>query len=414
MKINNQKFDVAVVGGGPAGMMAAIAAAEKGLKTVLIEKNKELGKKLLITGKGRCNITNAGDDIKVFIDLFGKNGKFLFSAINNFNNNDVVNFFNQQGLKTKIERGNRVFPVSDNSSEVLSVLINQLKKYSVTVLKNIPAKELVVNKNRIEKIKLSKGEISANKYIICTGGLAHPQTGSTGDGFEWAKKLGHKIIAPRPSLSPILVKEKWVKELEGLSLKNVLISAYQNNKKKNQRMGEALFTSNGMSGPIILDMSKNIEILLGAGKVELKIDFKPALDYKTLDKRIQRDFEKNKNKIFKNSLNELLPKKLIPVVIKLSGIDENKKSAEIKKEERKRLVGLLKDFKLEVRGIENFSKAIITAGGINLAEVDPKTMKSKIIDNLYFAGEILDLDGPTGGYNLQMCWSTGYTAGKNI
>ena len=393
-------------------MMAAITAAKNGSRVVLIEKTNHLGKKLLLTGKGRCNLTNAAENIKTFIEAFGKNGKFLFSSLNNFSNLEVIKFFNSLGLETKVERGNRVFPVSDNSLSVLAVLTGQLEKHHVTILKNTGVKSLMVKRNQIEKIDTTAGEIEAKKYIIATGGLSYPQTGCTGDGFKWAKELGHTVITPQPALVPVLIQEDFMPELEGLSLKNVLISVYKNNKKQTERQGEALFTRQGLSGPIILDMSKHIGSLLDE-KIELRIDFKPALDYPTLDQRIQKDFAENKNKVFKNSLDKLLPQKLIPVIIKLSGIDENKKATEIKKEERKKLVALLKDFKLTVRGLENFNRAIITTGGVELTEIDPKTLKSKIIENLYFAGEVLNLDGPTGGYNLQMCWSTGYTAGKN-
>jgi len=410
--VPKQQFDVAVIGGGPAGMMAAITAAKNGSRVVLIEKTNHLGKKLLLTGKGRCNLTNAAENIKTFIEAFGKNGKFLFSSLNNFSNLEVIKFFNSLGLETKVERGNRVFPVSDNSLSVLAVLTGQLEKHHVTILKNTGVKSLMVKRNQIEKIDTTAGEIEAKKYIIATGGLSYPQTGCTGDGFKWAKELGHTVITPQPALVPVLIQEDFMPELEGLSLKNVLISVYKNNKKQTERQGEALFTRQGLSGPIILDMSKHIGSLLDE-KIELRIDFKPALDYPTLDQRIQKDFAENKNKVFKNSLDKLLPQKLIPVIIKLSGIDENKKATEIKKEERKKLVALLKDFKLTVRGLENFNRAIITTGGVELTEIDPKTLKSKIIENLYFAGEVLNLDGPTGGYNLQMCWSTGYTAGKN-
>lgn len=409
----NQKFDVAIIGGGPAGIMAAITAGQNGAKVVLIEKTDQLGKKLLITGKGRCNITNAYSDTKVYINSFGKNGKFLFTAVNNFGNTDIINFFEKLGLKTKVERGNRVFPVSDNSSDVLKILINQLKKYAVTILKNSEVKSIIIYKNKIKKIKLANKEIIADKYIICTGGLSYPETGCKGDGYKWAKSAGHKVINPSPSLVPIIVKENFIKDLEGLSLKNVLINIWQNNKKKDERLGEALFTFNGMSGPIILNMSKNIGSLLENGEVELRIDFKPALDYKTLDQRIQKDFDENKKKTFKNSLGKLLPKKIIPIMIKLCEIDPNKKVTEITKVERKKLLKLLKEFELEIKSIGGFDKAVVTTGGVDLKEIDPKTMQSVIIDNLYFAGEILDLDGPTGGYNLQACWSSGRLAGKS-
>jgi len=407
------KYDVAVIGGGPAGMIAAGRAGEIGSRVVLIEKNKSLGMKLLITGKGRCNITNKADGAKEMINRFGKNGKFLFSTFSKFGVDKTINFFESNGLRTKIERGGRVFPISNKSQDVLGVLINYLKKFDVEIKTNSEVRKIVKKGKKIRKIVLVNGkEIIADNFIICTGGKAYPAIGSIGDGHRWAEKIGHTVIKLSPSLVPIIVKEKYVKELEGLSLKNVEISIYKGNKKINSRFGEAIFTANGMSGPIILDMSKEIGKAL-PGKIRLQIDFKPALDLVKLDKRIQRDFQKKSNKLFKNSLNELLPKKLIPIMIKLSKIDPNKKVNSITKEERRRLLHLLKEFSLEIKRLEGFKKAIITTGGIKLSEIDQKTMKSKLIDNLYFAGEILNLDGPTGGYNLQVCWTTGYVAGES-
>jgi len=406
-------FNIAVIGGGPAGMIAAGRAGETGSRVVLIEKNKSLGVKLLITGKGRCNITNKADGLREMINKFGKNGKFLFSVFSRFGVDKVISFFESKGLKTKIERGDRVFPVSDRSQDVLTVLINYLKKSNVEMKTNSKIRKIVKKGNRIEKIVLAnREEIIADNFIICTGGKSYPITGSTGDGYRWVKKIGHTIIRPSPSLTPVIVKESYIKELEGLSLKNVEISIYKNDKKINSRFGDAIFTANGMSGPIVLDMSKEINKEL-PNKIRMQIDFKPVLDFVKLDKRIQRDFKKGSNKLFKNSLDDLLPKKLIPIVIRLSKIDPGKKVNSITKEERKKLLHLLKEFSLEIKELEGFKKAIITTGGIKLSEVDQKTMKSKLIDNLYFAGEILDLDGPTGGYNLQVCWATGYIAGES-
>jgi len=407
------RYDVAVIGGGPAGMIAAGRAGKIGSRVVLIEKNESLGIKLLVTGKGRCNITNKGDELKEIINKFGKNGKFLFSVFSKFSADETIKFFESKGLKTKIERGGRVFPVSDKSQDVLGVLINYLRKSYVDVKTNSQVKRIVKKGNRISKVFLSSGEeIIADNFIICTGGKAHPLTGSTGDGYKLARKVGHTVIDVAPSIVPIIVKEKYVKDLEGLSLKNVEISIYKDNKKINSRFGEAIFTSNGMSGPIILDMSKEIGKEL-PGNVRMQIDFKPALDFVKLDKRIQRDFEKSPKKLFKNSLNQLLPKKLIPVTVRLSEIDPDKRVNSISKEERRKLLHLLKEFNLEIKELEGFRRAIITSGGIKLSEIDQKTMRSKLIDNLYFAGETLDLDGPTGGYNLQVCWATGYIAGES-
>ena len=408
-------YDLIVIGGGPAGMMAAGVAAENGAKVLLLEKNDRLGIKLLITGKGRCNITNAQFDSKNLVDIFGKNGRFLFSALNKFGNQDIIDFFENRGLTTKIERGNRVFPQGDSSLDVLAVLKNYLTEGHVKIQTRTQIKSIIKKDNLIDKIILAdQSELQAKKYIIATGGKSYPMTGSSGDGYLWLKNLGHTIITPSPALSPILTKEKLVKVLEGLSLKNVSISIYQNSKKIDSRFGEALFTSDGLSGPIILDMSKNIGLALKKGDVRLEIDYKPSLDFQTLDKRLQNDFSRSNNKLFKNSLNDLLPKKLIPLIIKLSDINPDKKANAITKEERKKLIHLLKNFELSVKALYGFNKAIVTSGGVSLKEVDPQTMQSKIIKNLYLVGEILDLDGPTGGYNLQACWSTGYLAGQNI
>lgn len=405
------KYDLIVIGGGPAGIMAAARAAELGSKVLLLEKNSELGIKLLISGKGRCNITNADFNIKSFSQKFGKNGRFLVPSLYKFGVKQTMEFFEKRGVSLKTERGNRVFPKSDKSQDVLNVLLKYLEK--VEVKTNSPVKNIVCKNNEIEKIVLkNKSEFSAQKYIIATGGKSYPVTGSTGDAYVWLEKMGHKIVTPRPALSPVLCKESWIKDLQGLSLKNVEISVYQNKKKKDSRFGEALFTSNGMSGPIILNLSKIIGKLLEKGSVDLQIDFKPGLNFKTLDKRVQKDFKEFDKKIFKNSLDLLLPKKLIPVIIKLSLINPEKQVNSITKQERIKLIHLLKELKLEVEKLEGFKKAIVTSGGVDLKEVNSQTMGSRIIKNLYFAGEILDLDGPTGGYNLQVCWSTGFVAGS--
>jgi len=397
-------------------MIAAGHAGELGSRVVLIEKTNHLGRKLLLTGKGRCNITNAEENIKKFVSVYGKNGKFLYSALNKFSNKDVVTFFEKRKVKTKIERGNRVFPISDKATDVLDCLKRYLSDNGVEIRLNCPIKEInAVNENdksrKINKLILKNGkEIYADNFIIATGGKSYSSTGSTGDGYEWLKQLGHTVVEPKPALTPIIVKERFVKQIEGLSLKNVEISLWNNNHKIDSRFGEALFTGNGLSGPTILDISNQINKNPNKD-LKIRIDFKPALNCPTLDKRIQRDFDEQKNKQFKNSLTKLLPSSLIFTFIQLSKINPDKQVNEITKIERKRLVKLLKEFELTVDKLAGFEKAIITSGGVRLKEVDSRTMKSKIVNNLYFAGEILDIDGPSGGYNLQIAWSTGYLAG---
>ena len=396
-------------------MMAAGHAGELGSRVVLLEKNEQLGIKLLMTGKDRCNITNAEEDLPKFIDNYGPHGKFLYSALNKFSNQDVVEFFASRGIKTKVERGERVFPVSDNAKDVLNCLKKYLAAGKVAIKFNSSVEKIIVsskNNQKIAKIILNNGrEIVADKFVLATGGKSYPGTGSTGDAYKWLEKIGHTVVKPKPALTPVIVKEDIVKKLEGLSLKNVEVSLWEK-RKLDSCFGEALFTGNGLSGPIVLNLSKEISAS-EAKSLKMRIDFKPALDYPTLDKRIQRDFAGQNNKQFKNSLNKLLPKKLIPIIIELSGIDANKKVNEVTRIERKILIKLLKEFELSVKGLVGFAKAIVTSGGVDLPEVDPRTMKSKIIDNLYFAGEILDIDGPTGGYNLQVAWSTGYLAGES-
>jgi predicted Rossmann fold flavoprotein len=326
---------------------------------------------------------------------------------------DTIRFFNERGLRTKIERGNRVFPESDKAADVLTVLLDFLKETGVTVITGSPVRRVVKSGTAVKEIILDRQVLTADTYILCTGGLSYPTTGSTGMGIEWAEELGHTIVPPQPALVPLKLKEKWVKELHGLDLRNVRIGVYQHNKKKEEAFGEACFTHDGMGGPIILDMSKKIGELLKKAPVQLLIDLKPALEFNRFDARLQRDFQQFQNKMFKNSLDKLLPQAMIPVMIKLSGIDPLKKVNAVTREERKKLVHLFKELRVNVRSLLGINKALITSGGVSLKEVNPRTMRSTRIDNLYFAGEILDLDGPTGGYNLQVCWSTGYIAGEN-
>ncbi len=445
------KYDVIVIGGGPAGMIAAGRAGQLGQSVLLLEKNKELGIKLLMTGKDRCNVTHFSENKNELIEAYGKEGKFLYSSFAKFGNKEVMNFFEDRGMKLKVERGNRVFPVSDKSSDIRWALLNFLKKHKVKIetratVSGIISDDILEDNNlessqkTIKEIILTSGEkVKAKKYIITTGGLSYPATGSTGDGYEWAKELGHKIIKPRPALSPIILADWFAESLEGLSLKNIELSIYTDNNppqadqskktgKIDSKFGEMLFTKNGISGPVVLDLSKKVGELLNkpdqhrgkasvlehSSRVEMRLNLKPALDFVKLDKRIQRDFQEGNNKQFKNILDRLLPKKLIPVVIKLSKINSDKQVNLITKEERKRLVRALKEFPLHPERLVGFGKAIITTGGVDLKEVDSKTMQSRLVNNLYFAGEVLNLDGPTGGYNLQIAWSTGYAAGEVI
>lgn len=407
-------YDVIVIGGGPSGMLAAGAAGARGRKTLLIEKNEKLGKKLFITGKGRCNVTNAAD-MDEFMSNIPKNSKFLYSAFRGLSNIDLIALLNDMGLKTKIERGGRVFPESDKSSDVLKALGKYLDRNSVDVMLNSKVREIKISDNKISKVILEDGkEIPCESVVVCTGGLSYPQTGSTGEGLDFARTLGHTVTDLYPSLIPLVVKEEYIKELQGLSLKNVSIKIVVDNKSIYDDFGEMLFTHYGLSGPIVLSASFYISDHLKKKKdIKFSIDLKPALSEEDLDRRVLKDFNENLNKQFKNSLDALLPQKLIPVIIKLSKIDENKEINQISKEERKQLVSLLKNLEFKVTGTRPISEAIVTSGGISLKEINPKTMESKLIEGLYFAGEIMDLDAFTGGFNLQIAFSTGHAAGSN-
>ncbi|OIP66867.1 MAG: aminoacetone oxidase family FAD-binding enzyme [Candidatus Infernicultor aquiphilus] len=410
---DDQVFDIAVIGGGPAGMIAAGRAAELGAKVVLMEKNEVLGKKLLLTGKGRCNFTHNELDIRKFTEKYGRNGRFLYRALAVFGVKEVIDFFESRGVKGKVEQGDRIFPENGNVQDILKVLLKYLSEGKVTILYNVEVINFKQEDRKISQVILRDRQIIAAKFIICTGGKSYPQTGSTGDGYHWARQWGHTIIEPVPALNPIKIAEKWVKELQGLSLKNISLQLFQNGKKQDERFGEMLFTHFGVSGPIVMDLSKNIGTLLKRGAVKLILDLKPALDFKKLDQRIQRDLDKFKGRRFKNSLKGLLPLSMIPVMIRLSGIEPEKQVDYISREERNKLVHLFKELELSPTELLGFKWSVVTSGGIALKEVDPDTMCSKKIENLYFAGEILDLDGPSGGYNLQECWSTGYLAGES-
>lgn len=473
---------VLIIGGGAAGMMAAISAADSGSKVCLIEKNEKLGKKLYITGKGRCNVTNAAD-METHLNNVCTNSKFLYSAFYSFDNKAVMDFLEQAGCPLKIERGGRVFPVSDHSSDIIAAFFRELKKRGVDVLLNTEVKSLVFRKDlssiedvspkvsdvndaniyvgpkvcsvngtnglvdpksraansaeggnwskecgrndvsagkRVVGVKLSGGKVvEADRVIVCTGGLSYPATGSTGDGYRFAEFAGHKIQECSPSLVPLEVKEDWCAELMGLSLRNVEIRFVLEKPEKRELyrgFGEILFTHFGVSGPLILSASSYYSEKKGSqrsgAETRIYIDLKPAVSMEQLDKRLLRDFEENKNRQFKNALGALFPVKLVPVMVKLSGISPEKKANEITREERKRFAELIKKLPLTVTGTRGFEEAVITRGGVSVKEIDPSTMESKKVKGLYFAGEVLDLDALTGGFNLQIAWSTGYLAGK--
>lgn len=408
---------VVVIGGGAAGMMAAITAARKGMHVTLIEKNEKLGKKLFITGKGRCNITNAGDSEDLFNSIV-TNKKFMYSSLNGFSNYDVLGFFDELGLPIKIERGNRVFPESDHSSDVIAALNKELRRQKVDVRLNTTVKDIIVKDNIACGVITVFGnveeKVDADYVIVATGGNSYQSTGSTGDGYKFARKLGHDVTSILPALVPFTVKEEWEADLQGLSLKNISITVYDGQKELYNDFGEMLFTHFGVSGPVILSASSFVAGKLKNKNLKLVIDLKPALSFEQLDERILRDFDEEKNKSFKNSLDKLLPKKLIPIVVMLSEIDGNKKVNEITRAERQRLVKLLKEFELTLTGLRGFNEAIITQGGVNVKEINPTTMESKLVKHLLFAGEVLDVDAVTGGFNLQIAWSTGYAAGNHL
>lgn len=404
--------NIIVLGGGAAGMMAAIFAARNEKKVTLIEQNEKLGKKLFITGKGRCNFTNACDTE----DLFGNvvtNPKFLYSAFYSFSNQMVMDFFEEIGLPYKVERGNRVFPLSDHSSDVIKVLEKELKRQNVEILLNTKVKSLIIEDNICKGVELvNHKKLQADSVIVATGGVSYPRTGACRDGYDFAKSAGHSVVEAKPSLVPFELEDTCCKELMGISLKNVSASIYADGKKVYSDFGEMLFTHFGVSGPIIIKASAYIHKYLEK-ELSLSIDLKPALDEKQLDERILKDFKLFQNKQLKNSLDKLLLRALIPVVIEKSGLDGEKKINELTKEERKVLGHTIKNLPFTITGLRGWDEAIITKGGVKVKEIDPGTMESKVTGGLYFAGEVLDLDALTGGFNLQIAWSTGYLAGVN-
>lgn len=410
---------VIVVGGGAAGMFAAIAAAKNGHQVTLYEKNEKLGKKIFITGKGRCNITNAADMEELF-DAVVTNSKFLYSSFYGYTNQNVIDFFEDAGVPVKIERGNRVFPISDHSSDVIRALEREMKKVGVKVCLNTEVKSVEAEKGKFNKVVLKDTTTqTADACIVATGGLSYRSTGSTGDGFRFAENVGHKVTQCFPSLVPMETKEPWICELQGLSLRNVEAKILDGKKELYKDFGEMLFTHFGVSGPLIISASsyvgKKFMDKNGQKKeLTLEIDLKPALTEEQLDQRVLRDFEENHNRQFKNAITKLFPTKLIPVMLELGGIDPEKKVNSIEKEERRQFVHLIKHFRMTLTGLRDYPEAIITKGGVNVKEIDPGTMESKLVKGLYFAGEVLDLDALTGGFNLQIAWSTGYAAGNAI
>ncbi|MCX6719086.1 MAG: NAD(P)/FAD-dependent oxidoreductase [Candidatus Taylorbacteria bacterium] len=453
--MKKEVYDIAVIGGGPSGMMAAGRAAELGAKVILIEKNEMLGKKLLLTGGGRCNVTNAKMDDRKLLEQFKENGKFLFSAFSQWSVKETLKFFNSRGMATKIENEDRVFPVSDSSSSVLNVLLNYLKEGKVTVLTNSPVKELKMIRsksdrnpialdgyeynnasndqngqiasigsiecdgiqgrgNKISSVILQSGqEIRARSFIVATGGKSYPETGSTGDGFAWLKKLGHTVTKPDSALVPVNIKDEWVRSLQGVAMQNVKISLVQENKKVETKKGKILFTHFGVSGPTILNMSRKINELLPYGDIFISLDLLPMFDFSTLNAELQRLFIENSNKMIKNTLSHLVPSSVVPLLLEMCKIDGDTFNHSITREKRIDLMHLLKDVRMQVLSLMSPENAIVSSGGVDPKEIDWKTMGSKIIPNLFMTGDILNINRPSGGYSLQLCWTTGFVAGTS-
>ena len=403
--------DLVVIGGGAAGMMCAATAADRGLKVVLLDPNRQLGRKVRITGKGRCNLTN-NCEIKTFMQNIPGDGRFLFSALNRLSPADTMALFESRGLALKTERGNRVFPVSDNANDVAGTMARWCARSGV-IVERCKAKKVVAENGAVTGVETEKGLIRCRAAAVCTGGLSYPLTGSTGDGLRFAEALGHSVTPPRASLVPLESPDAYCAEMQGFSLRNVVLSAYEEDKLIYKELGEMLFTHFGVSGPLVLSASAHMRHM-GSKNYRLEIDLKPALDEKKLDARILRDFEKYANREFKNALSDLAGSAMIPVLVRLSGIPEDTKVNSITREQRMKLLHLFKAFPVTVSGTRPIDEAIVTAGGVNTKEINPRTMESKLISELYFAGEVLDLDGYTGGFNLQIAWSTGFVAGNSV
>ncbi len=406
-------FDVAVIGGGPAGMMSAIRAAEIGARVVLLEKNPILGKKLLITGGGRCNILHALFDMRLLTEKYGKKGKSLFSAFSRFGVQETWDFFESRGLKLKIEEENRAFPTSNSAEDVQKTLIAEMKKYGVTILLNAPVVSIEESHGLIKKVVLKNAQIEAKNYILATGGKSRPETGSTGDGFVWAKKLGHTVVTPDPALVPVTIRNPWIKKVEGISLKGVRLSIFQDGKTYDSKVGKMLFTGVGLSGPLVLNMSKSVGEFLKHGQVLLSLDLFPTLDLGAVDRKLLNLFDTGKNRMIKNVIGAIVEIRLGHELLALAGIPDRTELHQVTREQRMTLAKLLKDIPMTVSGLLGADKAIVTGGGIDLKEVDFATMRSKRIKNLFLAGDILDFDRPSGGFSLQICWTTGYLSGDN-
>ena len=407
-------YDVAVIGGGAAGMMAAGRVAEQGARVILLEKNPTLGVKLLITGGGRCNVTNAQSDLRAFLSKYKDSDKFLFSAFSQFDVEKAIGFFNERNMPTKVEAENRVFPVSNSAQSVWDVLVERLQKGNVEIKTGAAVAGFEKEGNKITGVLLKNKEIiRAKKYILATGGTSRPETGSTGDGFGWLKELGHNVIPSNEALVPIALKDLWVKALSGATLQDIKLTTFQNNQKQEVHKGKLLFTHFGISGPTVLNMSKDVGELLKYGEVEIKLDLLPTKDHGMLNTALQELFKLDDKKKIKNSLNSLITSPLVPVVLKLSNIDEDKINNAVTREERLKLIETIKGIPMNVSNLLGSDKAVVSSGGVDLTEVDFKTMQSKIIENLYLVGDVLNIDRPSGGYSLQLCWTTGWVAGTS-
>jgi predicted Rossmann fold flavoprotein len=404
-------FDVIVIGGGPAGLIAAGRAAELGAKTALLEKKASLGKKLLLTGNGRCNLTNNGDSLRDLVEKYGRNGKFLYHAFSLFGVPETINFFNKRGLPTKAEENGRVFPASERAADVLRILRDYARK--VKIITGAPVEGLETGEGYIKGAWVGGEIIHAKNIILCTGGKSFPKTGSTGEAFNWLRSLGHEIVPPVPALVPVTVKEDWIGKMEGASLKSVNITLLQSGKKKALIRGDAVVTARGLSGPAIMDISRKVRELLKEGEVNLLLDLIPDMSAQRLQDEFLRSLEEHPNRLVKNVVTSFVPPKLSGALLMLAGLEEDRRLNTLSKGDRKVLIGAMKTLALTVKGTPGFERAYVTSGGVSLGEIDHLTMRSKLYKNLYFAGEVIDIDGPSGGYNLQAAWSTGHLAGES-